>query len=258
VYWIATFFVSTKSGEDQNLMLIPLGILVLGGVIWGVVLISRSHFIPSPTTKFPTGDPIALESNNVATRITPLSVTTTPSRSPTYAISVPSITPTSHFSTTTRATTPTNTPAPTQTPTLTSTESPWDACPGSYLSRLHIGDRAYVSFDPPLPNRVRSDPGKDGKIIGRIQPGEEVKIFDGPACENGWVWWYVRSKETGLIGWTAEGDYENYWLVPLPVMPQNKMLLWKERCLKKKSYRASFHNLATLASIRFLRVTGLS
>jgi MFS family permease len=44
----------------------------------------------------------------------------------------------------------------------------------------------------------------------------------------------------------------------LDVMPQNKKLLWEKRYLKRKCYRTSFHKLATLASIRFLRETGLS
>jgi hypothetical protein len=99
---------------------------------------------------------------------------------------------------------------------MTPAMGPWEACLGTYLSRLHVDDQAYVSYDPPLANRVRSQPGTDGRIIGTIQPGEEVQILEGPACENNWVWWKVRSEKTGLTGWTAEGDREDYWLVPLP------------------------------------------
>jgi hypothetical protein len=43
-----------------------------------------------------------------------------------------------------------------------------------------------------------------------------MEILDGPACKNQWVWWYVRAEKNGLVGWTAEGDAENYWLVPAP------------------------------------------
>lgn len=113
---------------------------------------------------------------------------------------------------------PTSLLSPTPSPALTTAppDNPWLACSGSYLSRLHVGDRASVALKPPLANRVRSEPGTNGTIIGRIQPGEEMTILDGPACENGWVWWRVQAKEGGLIGWTSEGDSENYWLVPLP------------------------------------------
>ncbi len=90
------------------------------------------------------------------------------------------------------------------------------ACPGARPSRLHIGDRAYVSYDPPDPNRVRAQPGTDASVLGRIYPGEEVLILDGPECANGWVWWKVQSLETGLTGWTSEGDLQAYWLVPFP------------------------------------------
>ena len=116
---------------------------------------------------------------------------------------------------------PTQTITPQPTEGLQESEEPeygeWFPCPGTYASRLHIGDRVYVSYDPPLANRLRSDPDKDlGVILVTIEPGEDVKIKDGPVCANGWVWWYVREMETGFFGWTAEGDTEDYWLVPFP------------------------------------------
>ena len=119
-------------------------------------------------------------------------------------------------STRTRGITPTPTDRTTRTPTVTPAGESWIACQGTYPSRLHTGERAYVSSTPFLANRVRSKPGLDGKIIGRIQPGEYMEILDGPACSNEWVWWHVRAEEDGLVGWTAEGDSENYWLVPAP------------------------------------------
>jgi hypothetical protein len=110
----------------------------------------------------------------------------------------------------------TATPRPSSTRTLTATDDSWQACRNTYSSRLHIGDQAYVSFDPPYPNNVREDPDMDAEIIGKINPGEEILILEGPACANNWVWWLMRSRKTGLVGWTAEGDIEGYWLVPLP------------------------------------------
>ncbi len=110
--------------------------------------------------------------------------------------------------------TATDTPAPL--PSVTPATRIWLPCSDSYPSRLHVGDRAYVSYQPPLANRVRSNPNLGADIIGLIQPGESMKIINGPACANQWVWWYVQAHNEDLNGWTAEGDGENYWLVPSP------------------------------------------
>ncbi len=118
----------------------------------------------------------------------------------------------------------TNTSSPTvvpsSTPTITPTATPkyetWTPCPGGFPSRLHVGERAFVSSDPPLKNRVRSEPDPSAdNIIGMLDVGERMEILNGPECASNWVWWYVRSLETGLTGWTAEGDFEAYWLIPL-------------------------------------------
>jgi hypothetical protein len=102
-----------------------------------------------------------------------------------------------------------------QTATPTATKSLyWNACPGTYLSRLEVGDKAFVGLDPPLPNRVRKRPNTSAEVLGRIQPGEFVEIINGPECSNDWVWWKVRALEQELVGWTSEGDGEDYWLVP--------------------------------------------
>jgi len=108
------------------------------------------------------------------------------------------------------------TPFPSQTSLPTATEADRLVCPDAPLTRLRVGDRAYVSLEPPDPNRVRDQPSTSARVLGQIVPGEEVMILDGPACANSWVWWQVRSEsQTTLIGWTAEGDRQNYWLVPL-------------------------------------------
>jgi len=105
-----------------------------------------------------------------------------------------------------------------ESPTITNTLDPtdnWEACPGIYLSRLHVGETAFVSTDPPLPNRVRTQPSLNGSIIGFLQPGELIDIIEGPSCSNKWIWWRVHSQKTGMTGWTVEGDSDNYWLVPV-------------------------------------------
>ena len=90
---------------------------------------------------------------------------------------------------------------------------PWEACPGTYWSNLRVGDTAMVSQDPPLPNRVRQTPNKQGEVLGQIPPGENLLILDGPECANGWVWWYISAENQNLSGWTAEGDETSYWLI---------------------------------------------
>jgi len=114
---------------------------------------------------------------------------------------------------------PLSLPTATLTPTITPTPTipPYRACPDAFPSRLHIGDRATVSEDPPVANNLRNEPGTEGtNIIGKIDPGMEVEILDGPQCLNKWVWWKVKVVTTGKVGWTSEGDGANYWLVPKP------------------------------------------
>jgi len=119
---------------------------------------------------------------------------------------------------------PSITPTPTdvpKTPTWTPSQTPtavvdlWKPCQDTYSSRLHIGDRAYVSYYPPFNNNVRSSPDLQASEIGFLVPGEKMKILNGPACEDLMVWWEIESMETSVAGWTSEGDIDNYWLVPL-------------------------------------------
>jgi len=101
-------------------------------------------------------------------------------------------------------------------PAATTSTEPWQACPdASYLSRLHVGDTAAVSTDPPLANRIRKDAALDAEVLGFIQPVETALVLEGPACTNGWVWWRVRATANGVEGWTAEGDSSSYWLIPV-------------------------------------------
>jgi serine/threonine protein kinase len=109
---------------------------------------------------------------------------------------------------------PTHTPVPS--PTIVPPAIPtWMPCPGTYPSRLQAGIQAFVSYDPPLANRVRTQPNGVAPVVGFIQPGEQVAIIGGPICSDDWIWWQIRSLQSGMTGWTAEGDKQNYWLVPL-------------------------------------------
>jgi hypothetical protein len=108
-------------------------------------------------------------------------------------------------------------PTPTRTPTITPypTESPMPPCTAAYNTRLKVGGRAIVESDAALPNRIRAEPGLGGKVMGFIQQYETVLIIGGPVCRDDWVWWKVRSEQSYIVGWTAEGDKETYWLQPL-------------------------------------------
>lgn len=92
--------------------------------------------------------------------------------------------------------------------------SPGEVCQGDYPTHLTLYDHATVNPDPPVPNRVRAEPNQGAKILGEIQPGQGMTIIEGPVCTDGWIWWKVQADHTNLIGWTAEGDGDSYWLLP--------------------------------------------
>jgi hypothetical protein len=104
-------------------------------------------------------------------------------------------------------------PTPVPMPTLLPGQK---VCEGDYPSYLKSGIRAMVKPVPPIPNRVRTEPNKNSRLLGEIHPGEEADILEGPICTDGWVWWKVSAHDGELIGWTAEGDGNDYWLVPVP------------------------------------------
>jgi len=88
-------------------------------------------------------------------------------------------------------------------------------CPKPAPTRLVQGQYAFVSTDPPLAhNNVRIAPGINQELIGKIAPGEAFELLEGPICNNSLQWWKVRLPETGLVGWTPEGNHKTYWLKP--------------------------------------------
>lgn len=156
---------------------------------------AMSQILPTtavPKTNVPSPPPITATASATWTLspTLPPSATWTPTAMP--------IPPTATF---------TRTPAPATKPT-------WQPCPSTYPSRLYVGDTAFVSKDPPLANRLRSEPNTGSTILALIQPGEEMVVVGGPVCSNQWIWWQVRTLAGGVTGWTAEGDASGYWLVP--------------------------------------------
>ncbi len=106
-------------------------------------------------------------------------------------------------------------PKPPATPTPLPRERPGPTCKPAKPTRLQVGGRAVVKDEPPLPNRVRSEPSLGSKIIGEIAPGDGMVLLEGPVCAGNWLWWKVQADGSGLVGWTAEGDDQDYWLVPV-------------------------------------------
>jgi len=110
-----------------------------------------------------------------------------------------------------------NRSAPAATPVVDDAR-PSHTCSGSKPTRLTIGMSAHVSYDPPEPNTAREGPGTKYEKIGLYQVGENLVILDGPKCGQTNVgelmYWKVKSQDTGLVGWTAESDLQDYWLIP--------------------------------------------
>jgi serine/threonine protein kinase len=102
-------------------------------------------------------------------------------------------------------------PTPIPFPTIPGTTG--DICPGSPSpSHIQKGIRAVVTPGG-VANRVRSDPSKKtGKIIGYMPPTTSFFVIDGPVCDpdDQIRWWKIKYKE--LIGWTAEGEGDEYYL----------------------------------------------
>ncbi len=93
-------------------------------------------------------------------------------------------------------------------------------CPPNFTGyltpRIAIGtENARISAGR-TPNRLRTEPTTDAEIIGEIQPGRTLNaILDGPACNEGYVWWQVNIDDT--IGWTVESDLNGnaYYIEPV-------------------------------------------
>ncbi len=85
-----------------------------------------------------------------------------------------------------------------------------DTCPGLLASRLVRGARGRVL--PGIPNRLRPEPSTDAKILVEMSAGSTFTVLQGPHCAENIAWWQVRYGD--IIGWTAEGQGDTYWLEP--------------------------------------------
>jgi hypothetical protein len=102
------------------------------------------------------------------------------------------------------------------TPTSTELSTSNEVCHGALLTRLKVGDYAYIVTTPWLPNRIRTGPGAGFPVKGLARPGAVMKVLDGPFCSGSQLWWKVDLKFVKLTGWVAEGDSKEYWIAPCP------------------------------------------
>jgi hypothetical protein len=161
-------------------------------VVLGLLLLGAACTGQPPAANSQPGTPTVVLMTQVVTQIVaPTPIPMTPTTPPTATI-VPV------------------TPTPTYDPLSAPIYYPLSDC---VASRLHIGDRAMVSLDGG-PNGIRygRDMAED-TVFAYAQPGQILEIVNGPYCSRGWIVWQVRTGD-GQVGFTPEGDGNNYWLFP--------------------------------------------
>jgi uncharacterized protein YraI len=84
-------------------------------------------------------------------------------------------------------------------------------CPSAPPVRLIVQERARVSDNDRRLN-LREGPGVDYEVLLLIEPGTIVFVIDGPACAGEFTWFRILYR--GRTGWVAEGDAEEYYILP--------------------------------------------
>ncbi len=84
---------------------------------------------------------------------------------------------------------------------------------GCVASRLYIDDVAFVAGGPV--GLHMSENVLDSPTYRNLEPGELIDIEAGPWCINSTLVWKVGA-EDGSVGFAAEGNGENYYLLPMP------------------------------------------
>jgi hypothetical protein len=101
------------------------------------------------------------------------------------------------------------TPPVVTSPTAVSQQIP-TVCPGFKVSRLTAGRTAHIT--PGAANNIRSIASTKGVLLGQIPAGATLSVLEGPTCADNLAWWRVNYN--GIIGWTAEGADNTYWMRP--------------------------------------------
>lgn len=84
-------------------------------------------------------------------------------------------------------------------------------CDSGLPSRLSAGMTGRVT--PGLPNTLRETPSTFSRRLGQIPAGGTFAVISGPTCGQGIIWWLVQYN--GIIGYTGEARYGEYWLEPV-------------------------------------------
>lgn len=109
---------------------------------------------------------------------------------------------------------PLNANLPTVTPFPTIPGTSGDICPGSPSpARVASGMQGVVEPGG-VPNRVRAEPNIEAEVLTQMPPGAFFIIVGGPECgpDDQLRWWQVSYN--GLVGWTAEGEGDEYYIAP--------------------------------------------
>ena len=86
-------------------------------------------------------------------------------------------------------------------------------CEGTLPSILAIGSVAQIANTDGIALRVRDVAG--GNVLTEVGEGTEFVVVDGPECFDGYTWWQIqvdRADGAPIVGWSAEGDDEDYWV----------------------------------------------
>ena len=81
------------------------------------------------------------------------------------------------------------------------------------IPRLIVGQPARVTDENGVPNNIRDGAGRSNNKIGEIPAGAMFTVMGGPTCTADLVWWQINYN--GVVGWTAEGDAEDYFVEPI-------------------------------------------
>jgi len=109
---------------------------------------------------------------------------------------------------------------PNATPTPSSTSA--FSCPLAPNPRVKVGDTARITFTTGQRTRLRSAPEAGDNVAAMLAEGTEFKIVEGPICyprpdtNQAYVYWKVSLLSTSQEGWLAEGDFDSYFIEPLP------------------------------------------
>ena len=96
-------------------------------------------------------------------------------------------------------------------------------CDSAPSTRLAIGQWAIVTDVVASTSagglRLRDEPRTSSTEVDLLTAGTQVRVIDGPACNDGLQWYYLSVQPGGLEGWSAEAIPGSYYLAPSAAPP---------------------------------------